>query len=134
MCIDEDLSDKEDYPTFARTEPIGRQLTPAVQELLAHFKWTKFALIVENSTMYQKAYENIQKQFGSAVLDVEYMPTPAKYSHDEHYEKARRDMKNLKDKARSKLYFLNLIAPPTVNIITPLPASCHSALCVMIFI
>ena len=52
MCYEPELSDKTKYPTFARTEPIGRQLTPAIKELLRHFHWEMFALVVEDSTRY----------------------------------------------------------------------------------
>ena len=102
MCVDPSLSDKERYPTFARTEPIGRQLTPAINEILSYFKWRKFALIVENSTMYQRAFKMIKEKFNVHVLAEAFMPPPAKYSYDEHYVKAREDMRKLKDKARSK--------------------------------
>ena len=102
MCQEQSLSNKGDYPTFARTEPIGRQLTPAIKELLKHFKWNQFALIGENSTMYEKAFANIKSEFGKQVLAEAYMPPPAKYSYDEHYRQAREDMLQLKDKARSK--------------------------------
>jgi len=102
MCVEASLSDKTKYPTFARTEPIGRQLTPAIQELLHYYNWNKFALVVENSTMYRRAFKNIKEQFRSKVLAEAFMPPPAKYSYDEHYEKARKDMLKLKDKSRSE--------------------------------
>ena len=101
MCVESSLTNKERFPTFARTEPIGRQLTPAINEILAYFKWKKFALIVENSTMYQRAFTVIKQTFTTDVLAEAYMPPPAKYSYDMHYINAREDMKKLKDKARS---------------------------------
>ncbi|XP_066910581.1 resact receptor-like isoform X2 [Clytia hemisphaerica] len=108
MCQEQSLSNKVDYPTFARTEPIGRQLTPAIKELLKHFKWNKFALIGENSTMYEKAFDNIKLAFGKQVLAEAYMPPPAKYSYDEHYRQAREDMLKLKDKARIIILLMSI--------------------------
>ena len=102
MCVEATLSDKTNYPTFARTEPIGRQLTPAIQELLRYYDWKKFALVVENSTMYTRAFKNIKAKFSSQVLIEAFMPPPAKYSYDEHYLEAKKDMQKLKDKSRSK--------------------------------
>ena len=109
MCVDPSLSDKSKYPTFARTEPIGRQLTPAINEILSYFKWKKFALIVENSTMYKRAFKMIKEKFGVAVLAEAFMPPPAKYSYDEHYVEAREDMRKLKDKARSKSELIKVV-------------------------
>ena len=109
MCVESSLSDKSRYPTFARTEPIGRQLTPAINEILSYFKWKKFALIVENSTMYKRAFKMIKEKFSVDVLAEAFMPPPAKYSYDEHFVEAREDMRKLKDKARSKSFALLVI-------------------------
>lgn len=54
MCYEPELSDKSKFPTFARTEPIGHQLTPAIAELLRYYGWHKFGLVVENSTKFKQ--------------------------------------------------------------------------------
>lgn len=102
MCSETQLSDKKLFPTFARTEPIGRQLTPAIEELLNHFKWKKFAIMVEESTMYELVYKDIESKFKNRVLEVVKMPAPAKYTYEDHYHIVKRDLKIIKDKARSK--------------------------------
>ena len=106
MCTSAELSEKEQYPTFARTEPIGRQLTPAIEELLNHFNWRKFALIVEETPMYQRAHKAIQAQFKEKVLATAYMPAPSHYTFEKHYEKAVEDLRVISKKARSKIIIL----------------------------
>lgn len=105
MCTEPSLSSKEKYPTFARTEPIGRQLTPAIEELLKYFKWKKFAMVVENSPMYQLVFNDIMDKFKDSVLATATMPAPSQYTYEEHFEAARKDMAMIKDKARSKFIF-----------------------------
>ncbi|XP_057310994.1 atrial natriuretic peptide receptor 1-like isoform X2 [Hydractinia symbiolongicarpus] len=108
MCLDSELSEKETYPTFARTEPIGRQLTPAIQELLRYFKWTKFAMVVENSTMYRRAHKNIKEKFASQILATKYIPAPSQYTYEYHYHKAVEDMKYLSKRARIILLLMSV--------------------------
>lgn len=102
MCLDPELSEKETYPTFARTQPSGRQLTPAIQELLRYFKWKKFAMVVENSTLYQLVHKNIKEKFASQILATKYIPMSSQYKYEVHYEKAVKDMRYLSSRARSK--------------------------------
>lgn len=102
MAFEPELSDKMKYPTFARTEPIGRQLTPAIRELLRYFKWKKFALIVENSTMYTRASVDIRNEFKESITEFKYMHTSPHYAYENHYDLIVRDMKEISKKARSK--------------------------------
>ncbi|XP_057310998.1 atrial natriuretic peptide receptor 1-like isoform X2 [Hydractinia symbiolongicarpus] len=108
MCLDPELSEKETYPTFARTEPSGRQLTPAIQELLRYFKWNKFAVVVENSTLYQLVHKNIKEKFASQILATKYITASSQYKYEVDYVKAVEDMKYLSSRARIILLLMSV--------------------------
>ncbi|XP_045214115.2 receptor-type guanylate cyclase Gyc76C-like [Mercenaria mercenaria] len=44
-CADYDVSNKEEFPTFARTFPPATQVAKPIISLLLHFNWKKFTLI-----------------------------------------------------------------------------------------
>ena len=100
MCYEPELSNKSRYPTFARTEPVGRQLTPAIAELLHYFKWHKFALVVENSTVYRRAGADILHTFGERINAVKYMKTSPQYAYESHYQHVKNDIKHISTRAR----------------------------------
>ena len=45
-CADYDVSNKVEFPTFARTFPPATQVAKPIISLLLHFEWSKFTLIV----------------------------------------------------------------------------------------
>ena len=106
MCVEQELSEKVKYPTFARTEPIGRQLTIALRELLKHFKWKKFGLMVEQSPIYLKVHNELKTQFKDQILVEKEISAPAHYSFAEHFNTVKNDMENIKRQARSKFVLL----------------------------
>ena len=106
MCVDQELSNKDIYPTFARTEPIGRQLTLALRELLKHFKWKKFGLMVEQSPIYVKVHNELKTQFKDQILVEKEISAPAHYYYVEHFKEVTRDMEIFKRQARSKFVLL----------------------------
>ena len=48
------MSDKKNYPTFARTRPPAAQVTTSILSLLLHFNWTRFSLVVGSSHGQQR--------------------------------------------------------------------------------
>ncbi|XP_052770331.1 receptor-type guanylate cyclase Gyc76C-like [Mya arenaria] len=44
-CADYDVSDKEQFPTFARTFPPATQVAKPIISLLLHYNWMKFTLV-----------------------------------------------------------------------------------------
>ncbi|XP_064635782.1 guanylate cyclase 32E-like [Lineus longissimus] len=44
-CADEEVSDKELYPTFARTFPPITQVTKSIVSLLLHYNWRNFTVV-----------------------------------------------------------------------------------------
>ena len=108
MCVEQELSNKHKYPTFARTEPIGRQLTLALSELLKHFKWKKFGLIVEQSPIYIKVHRELKIRFEEYILVEKEISASSNYYLTKHYNEVLNDMKTIKRQARSK-FVLSLL-------------------------
>ena len=106
MCVDQELSEKKKYPTFARTEPIGCQLTLALRELLKHFKWKKFGLMVEQSPIYVKIHKELKTQFKDQILVEKEISAVAHYYYSEHFKEVKNDMEIIKKQARSKFVLL----------------------------
>ena len=106
MCAEQELSNKYKYPTFARTEPIGHQLTLALRVVLEQFKWKKFGLMVEQSPVYLKVHSELKYQFNDQILVEKEIAAPAHYSYSQHYNMVLNDMKKIKRQARSKFVLL----------------------------
>ena len=106
MCLAQELSDKNKYPTFARTEPIGRQLTLALRELLQNFKWKKFGLLVEQSPTYLTVHNEVKTRFKYQILIEKEISGPAHYFHAQHFKEVKNDMEIIKRQARSKFVLL----------------------------
>lgn len=47
MCMNEELSKKTIFPTFARTIPPISRLAPQIHALLKHFNWTRVGIITQ---------------------------------------------------------------------------------------
>ena len=106
MCVQQELSQKKKYPTFARTEPIGRQLTLALRELLQNFKWKIFGLMVEQSQIYLKLHNELKTQFKDQILVEKEISAPAHYSYARHFKEVKNNMEIIKTQARSKFVLL----------------------------
>ena len=106
MCVQQELSQKKKYPTFARTEPIGRQLTLALRELLQNFKWKIFGLMVEQSPIYLKLHNELKTQFKDQILVEKEISAPADYSYARHFKEVKNNMEIIKTQARSKFVLL----------------------------
>lgn len=57
-----DLSKKSDYPTFARTTTLNRDVIYMIIALLRKFKWKKFAVMYEKSHIWDAVYKALQKE------------------------------------------------------------------------
>ena len=106
MCLEPELSNKEEYPTFARTEPNGRQLTPAIRELLRYYKWKKFSVFIENQDVYKRIFNDIKQEFSDQIMLHKYIPPSSQYMYDKHFGIVKEDLKNLASKSRSELHNL----------------------------
>ena len=60
-CIDHKVSNKELYPTFARTFPPATQVTKSIIALLSNFNWHKFTMIVGSSRKWQSIAEKLRE-------------------------------------------------------------------------
>ena len=69
MCIDENLSDKVLFPTFARTVPPISRLSPPLIALMEHFRWTRVGIIAQTNHRWShwKALESDLRNGGLAV-------------------------------------------------------------------
>ena len=60
-CADYDVSNKVEFPTFARTFPPATQVAKPIISLLLHFKWTKFTLIMGSLYKFSVIAEKIRE-------------------------------------------------------------------------
>ena len=60
-CADHKVSDKDLYPTFARTFPPATQVTRSIVALLLHFHWQKFTIIVGSSDRWQGISQKLEE-------------------------------------------------------------------------
>ena len=105
MCSDPELSNKRKYPTFARTYPVAKQLTPSLIALLKNFNWHTVALITATGNKFEETRKHIKKKFDKQNIRISYeasVPTVVDYKHDIWNEKFPRILNEIKSKARSK--------------------------------
>ncbi|XP_014478817.1 PREDICTED: guanylate cyclase 32E isoform X2 [Dinoponera quadriceps] len=53
FCTHRETSNKEEFPTFARTRPPDTQISKSVVSVLLAYNWTKVTFMYMNSTMYE---------------------------------------------------------------------------------
>ncbi|XP_013384406.1 guanylate cyclase 32E [Lingula anatina] len=69
-CAEPLVSDKELYPTFARTFPPSTQVAKSVISLMKYNKWKKFSLVYGSSTKYKSiaiTVENLAKMHNMTI-------------------------------------------------------------------
>ena len=59
------MSNKELYPTFARTNAIHSQVAPSVIELMNYFGWKKVGIVCENNTIWKDTCTFLKKNMES---------------------------------------------------------------------
>ena len=69
MCTDEKLSDKVLFPTFARTVPPVSRLSPPLQALMKHFKWTRIGIIAQTNQRWSQ-WSTLERDLRSGGLVV----------------------------------------------------------------
>ena len=104
--MEEELSDKSKYPTFARTSVISSEITPTIQELLNYFKWTKVAVIYENSTLYKKIFEEFKAKHKGEITIAKSVPRPYSTSFDQEYHIVRKHLREVSKRSKSKCFHL----------------------------
>ncbi len=109
MCLDPKLSEsKSEFPTFARSVAMYRQLTPSLLALFEAFKWKRAAVFIEKTSLHQESAEFVVKKLKShniTIPPIFYLPTPS--NHDEilhDHNKVVKAVKKAKKIARSKLF------------------------------
>lgn len=116
LCTSDEVSNKELYPTFARTIFDDNSIAPSVLAILNHFDWNLVGIISENEEGWERRgdfLDSFLKSEGKTVSmhgKVQYVLLyHAKEEYSQHYEQVMREMK---DKVRSKylLIFFSYIA------------------------
>ena len=110
LCTSDEVSNKELYPTFARTIFDDNSIAPSVLAILNHFNWNLVGIISENDQSWERRgdfLDSFLKSEGKTVSmhgKVQYGLLYLRSSEfSEHYEEVMRQMK---DKARSEFFFL----------------------------
>jgi len=104
LCTSDEVSNKELYPTFARTIFDDNSIAPSVLAILDHFDWNLVGIISENEEGWERRgdfLDSFLKSEGKTVSmhgKVQYVLLyHAKEEYSQHYEQVMREMK---DKAR----------------------------------
>ena len=104
MCSNPEVSNKELYPTFARTFAVDTKLTPSVLSLLNYYKWQRVAIVYENVTKWIEMKNSMVKRLQAKGITValELLMNPsAVYRPQNHSTAYRNIMKKIKKEARS---------------------------------
>lgn len=99
--MENELSDKNIYPTFARTAATGVEISRAMRVLLKHFRWTKVSVILENSTQYKQIYKDFQNTFTGELVMVRTTHSFLGYTVSRHYQSILNHLKDVSRKSNS---------------------------------
>ncbi|KAL4241108.1 hypothetical protein ACF0H5_001886 [Mactra antiquata] len=61
FCSEVEVSDKKEYPTFARTKPPDSQISKSVVSVMKQFNWKKITFLYSELSMFQHTAETIHK-------------------------------------------------------------------------
>ncbi|XP_047143236.1 atrial natriuretic peptide receptor 1 isoform X1 [Hydra vulgaris] len=92
-CAEPSLSDKNDYPTFARTSSLNLDSVLMVEALLKKFNWNKIAVIYEKNTLWEPMFKELQqisKSNGKFSIELE-----TSYTKEEAYEKEKESIEHI---------------------------------------
>ncbi len=64
-CADSELSDKTNYPTFARTLPPLGKIAKSLVSVLLHFEWKRVVVVASN---HSANFHKIQEAFSVRKL------------------------------------------------------------------
>jgi len=69
-CADYRVSDKDLYPTLARTFPPATQVTKSVLAVLSHHGWRRFSIVVGSSDRWRSIAEHVSMVTGEHGMTV----------------------------------------------------------------
>ncbi|XP_048248100.1 guanylate cyclase 32E-like [Haliotis rufescens] len=84
-CDDAVVSDKKEFPTFARTQPPSSHSATQVMALMRYYGWSKFTIVVEKNDLMVRAAENLKylAEFNNmTVNDLANFTGPYSHSHN----------------------------------------------------
>ncbi|XP_033123771.1 guanylate cyclase 32E-like isoform X2 [Anneissia japonica] len=80
QCAEYEVSDKETYKTFARTNPPDTQFARSVLALLKHFDWYKVTIVAADESRRISVKENLQKTLQNNNITIQFNVTfPSPY-------------------------------------------------------
>nr|XP_006817694.1 PREDICTED: guanylate cyclase 32E-like [Saccoglossus kowalevskii] len=78
-CAEYEVSDKEIYPTFARTYPPDSQISKSVVALLKYFDWDHVTLVTSEDTQWMAVSHSLENDLAASnvtIQSVQYYPHP----------------------------------------------------------
>lgn len=111
MCNSPELSNKTEYPTFARTLSTHNKVFPTILSILNKFKWNKVAIVTERGEEFRRTTEYMKKEFKKRDIKLTYSAEiqgftqydNARIRNNTKYEKEYENaIRNIKKEARSK--------------------------------
>jgi hypothetical protein len=104
MCSSPELSNKNVYPTFARTFAVDSQVIPSAISLLKKFEWNRVAIIYENLTKWIDLKDSMKRHFKDNNIKIAYESSTVVFAHYNSAmdERFRKMMSDIKKTARSK--------------------------------
>lgn len=121
-CTSSAVSNKQLYPTFARTIPADGSLGPSVVAILDYFNWNQVGLMSEEKqTWYTRGQfiESYLKQNGKKINIYEYTPTELSYKPDKDGAAITNKLEKIKTRSRGKYSF------GALRHLSPYPHLCH---------
>ncbi|KAK3705209.1 hypothetical protein QZH41_014003, partial [Actinostola sp. cb2023] len=103
MCTSDDVSNKELYPTFARTIPADGAIGPSIVAMLDYFKWGLVGIFSEEGKSWAKRgqfiYDYLQQR-GKKISIHEKAPPELVYSPEKHADRLKKSLKKITKYAR----------------------------------
>ena len=107
LCTSAKVTDKVNYPTFARTNLVLGDMAQEVLAILKNFKWKVVAIIWENIPVWTKHKDTLVEtleQNNISVSSARSFYSIKRYIQQIHMEKFRKELEVLKEKSRSKVF------------------------------
>ncbi|KAK3091527.1 hypothetical protein FSP39_020527 [Pinctada imbricata] len=87
FCADAEVSDKENYPTFARTKPTDSQVSQSVVSVLKAFNWKKVTFVYSSKETFKPTADTISSLMRQEGIEISFQKTyksPYFHSHTEN--------------------------------------------------
>lgn len=142
MCNSPELSNKTEYPTFARTLAVHNKILPTILAILNEFSWDKVAIVTERKDQFIGTTQYMKKEFKKNGIKLTYSAEIQDLREYENYllfnnTKYEKEYKNaiqhIKKEARSKwtLHLSNMypciIVPVSTILLRYQYVSCYCA-------